>query len=941
MKNISKILAVLPILAASSAFAESYVYMQTASSGHTAYNNGSYYKASDVLGADGKIDTSLIPNVGRAGIAKPTINDDVFFGTYVGSASGGPTLVNKNSEIVYTMAEMLHNANSPVTAKTLTFGFNYADNFRSPNTGVSYKFQTDDAGTATEANNSITVADTLSVLGGKTVNFYGQSNLTETGKFRNYSLVDLGRVYLETTDTTSGNAKAQLSFGDYIKETRIGVNQMGETYESNGLVSELKSGTVLTLGGTKYDNHTGIYLGDANNAGTINVNGGTFYNVGTIENSGTLSIRNNAVVKNATVNGGSFRMEGGSLDGTINLTNASFSTKNGFAANFGDNTVVNATVKDGFWVNFNATAGSAPKYDGTRTQDVVMGGVYNLKGSGEYLTYSDDKVIQQVYIAGKTLKINELNLLGNFACNGGVDLNMTVIASNGIDINKMTIAGSDSTAVAAAKNQMGRITSNGNINIGTLEFRGGADADNKLGKIEFRIFNNNSDANQTTINDLKFTGYSSDGNWLSLFGTRNLTANNVFAEKTFYVNQEHNSGNASFYPGTVAKFGNITVNQTNYTTDFSRFILKQIDVSGTVSLKNVAANKMLNVEFGTYVNTNIENLVVGGSDSLGTMCAIFSGSNYPTGATTREDLRTTDNFGTVTVNQKGTVYFGGRQNNSEEFSTIIKSATVNDGTMFFGKDTKAGETFAAKIGTLAGTSGQVGMYDTPTQNADKRTLNLTLGTDTAGTSVFYGRVHDTMHANDYINIVKNGANTQILAAQNNSIKGTITVNEGMLGYASSNKVESVTVNGGEFASWNNSSMSDLSIGTLNMNGGKLHFDFNIATNSALSLAKNSDLIGSILSSDFTFANIVADTSYILFSFEDGSMNSYLQAIVDSEDNGKYKYIDKASGQYYFAKFAAEDGTGEFSVMFSVPEPSTWAAIFGALALAFAIYRRRK
>ena len=41
MKNISKILAVLPILAASSAFAESYVYMQTASSGHTAYNNGS------------------------------------------------------------------------------------------------------------------------------------------------------------------------------------------------------------------------------------------------------------------------------------------------------------------------------------------------------------------------------------------------------------------------------------------------------------------------------------------------------------------------------------------------------------------------------------------------------------------------------------------------------------------------------------------------------------------------------------------------------------------------------------------------------------------------------------------------------------------------------------------------------------------------------------
>ena len=940
MKNISKILAVLPILAASSAFAESYVYMQTASSGHTAYNNGSWYKASDVLGADGKIDTSLIPNVGRAGIAKPTINDDVFFGSYVGSASGESTLVNKNGETVYTMTNMLHNANSPVTAKNLTFNFDYSQTFRGT-TPSDYKFQTPDDGTTTETNNSITVADTLSVLGGKTVNFFGQSNLTETGRFRNYKLIDLGRVYLETTDTTSESAKAQLTIGNYVEETRIGVNQMGETYESNGLVSELKSGTVLTLGGTKYDNHTGIYLGDANNAGTINVNGGTFYNVGTIENSGTLSIRNNAVIKSATVNGGSFRMEGGSLDGTINLTNASFSTKTGFAANFGDNTVVNATVKDGFWVNFNATAGSAPNYDGNRSQDVVMGGVYNLKGSGEYLTYSDNKVIQQVYIAGKTLKINELNLLGNFACNDGVDLNMTVIASKGIDINKMTIAGSDSTAVDAAKNQMGRIVSDGNINIGSLEFRGGADADNKLGKIEFRIFNNNSDANQTTINDLKFTGYSSNGNWLSLFSTRNLTANNVFAEKTFFVNQEHDSGNASYYPGTVAKFGNITVNQTNYVADNSRFNLKQIDVSGTVSLKNVAGSKMLYVDFYTYVNTNVENLIVGGEDSLGAMCARFYGRDYLTGKTTSEDLRTTDNFGTVTVNQKGMVYFGGRQNNGEEFSTTIKSATVNGGTMFFGQDTKAGETFAAKIGTLAGASGQVGMYDSSAQNADKRTLNLTLGTDTAGTSVFYGRVHDTMHANDYINIVKNGANRQILAAQNNSIKGTITVNEGTLGFASNSKVASVDLNGGEFASWNASSAGDLSIGTLNMNGGKLHFDFNTSMNSALSFAQSSDIIGEILEGDFTFANIATDTSYILFSFEDGAINSYLQALIDSEDNGKYEYIDKTTGQTYMAKFASEAESGEFSVMFSVPEPATWAAIFGALALAFAIYRRRK
>lgn len=42
---------------------------------------------------------------------------------------------------------------------------------------------------------------------------------------------------------------------------------------------------------------------------------------------------------------------------------------------------------------------------------------------------------------------------------------------------------------------------------------------------------------------------------------------------------------------------------------------------------------------------------------------------------------------------------------------------------------------------------------------------------------------------------------------------------------------------------------------------------------------------------------------------------------------------------YKVTFGGDDNA--FTATFEVPEPSTWAAIFGALALAFAIYRRRK
>ena len=108
---------------------------------------------------------------------------------------------------------------------------------------------------------------------------------------------------------------------------------------------------------------------------------------------------------------------------------------------------------------------------------------------------------------------------------------------------------------------------------------------------------------------------------------------------------------------------------------------------------------------------------------------------------------------------------------------------------------------------------------------------------------------------------------------------------------------------------------------------------------------SSAILSSILASDFAFANAtsIIGTTVDLFWFDGDDVSdigAQLQAIIDSDENGKYEFVDVKTGNTYYAEFSSEDPT-VFSVTLSVPEPSTWAAIFGALALAFAIYRRRK
>ncbi|MDY6068552.1 MAG: hypothetical protein SPI34_02350, partial [Opitutales bacterium] len=587
------------------------------------------------------------------------------------------------------------------------------------------------------------------------------------------------------------------------------------------------------------------------------------------ENIGQVRIGSNGSVKSLNVAGGTLTYGGAEVDGKITLDNVAFKTSStNTKLNFTANSSIDATTNQ-FWVNFAPTVGGNPAYDGVKTADVNMLGVYNLKGTGEYGDlYNNGRSIQQVLIAGNNIAINEINFLGNFnMTKATIDYGNMISANSSLNINKLSISSGSYTVGT----QYLLLRSVGELNIGTIDFVGAADAADAVNSANYiRIFNWFKGVT-AKIDNINVTGYSKAGDTIGFHSTTSLEIGNLNIERTFKIDQQQDP-NVNYYQGTEATIGNINSNLVS-NSGTSAWNLRKLTVTGDAAFSNATSSQHY-TQIILFKNADFQGtLTVGGESDTATTFLQFESRTYKKDSSTGEivDERAAHTFNNVVVNQRGTVYFGGVRADDNGFDTTVNSLT-SKGNVRFGCGTSVDT--IAKIGTLNGTSGTLGAY-----GEKGRALTLVLGNDVAGTSVYYGTIFDSTHENDVVSIVKNGANRQILAGASNTIKGTITVNEGMLGFASKSKVASVNLNGGEFASWNSSSMSDLSIGTLNMNGGKLLFDFNIATNSALSLAKNSDLIGSILSSDFTFANIVADTSYILFSFEDGSMNSYLQAIV--------------------------------------------------------------
>ena len=108
--------------------------------------------------------------------------------------------------------------------------------------------------------------------------------------------------------------------------------------------------------------------------------------------------------------------------------------------------------------------------------------------------------------------------------------------------------------------------------------------------------------------------------------------------------------------------------------------------------------------------------------------------------------------------------------------------------------------------------------------------------------------------------------------------------------------------------------------------------FNVNSNSGLVFEDGSTLTVNIVD------NIITSDAYTfaVISFEDDSRIAGLNNFVKDETLFLTVNGEKFNGAWGYAIKG-----NELSISINVPEPATYAAIFGALALAFAAYRRRK
>lgn len=197
-----------------------------------------------------------------------------------------------------------------------------------------------------------------------------------------------------------------------------------------------------------------------------------------------------------------------------------------------------------------------------------------------------------------------------------------------------------------------------------------------------------------------------------------------------------------------------------------------------------------------------------------------------------------------------------------------------------------------------------------------------------GNYEFGGNTSDNKVANEgaKLSIVMSGSGTQILSGQNEH-SGDTVVNNGKLLMATINANSKLVVQGGKFGATGDSA---LTVNNAEWSSGGFVFDLG-SENFTLNIGTLSGDFDATLISEFEFANI-GNGEFLLISL--ANENEALAAF-----DGKTASYD-IGGETFDAVFKAT-GT-ELSVSFpGVPEPATCAAVFGALALALAAYKRRK
>ena len=879
----------------------------------------------------------------------PTSEDNVIFDSYDPVSEDGGTQVSNR----------MHTQNFEFNVSSILFDFDSTKG--SPSSDIFHVVAVRNTG------NNFTVTGGVTVKGDKDIVFASE-NANEPAN-HGWKSIDLGYISVENSRALKfENCCANIKLNAVYNESKGQWESIGDLF-----TNDIAEGSAIVFQGKGFESSgqkLKAAMGSTNNYGTINIwantefigAGDNFNNYGTI-----VVVQNNQYAGNQELSGVINNKAGGTIaiDNNTgdNIINAVINNEGTIVSNVNAGKMVftnGAKINNnGGYINLNAAGidfqeGSS-LYSKTSSRVVFDAKTnaahfsdFEVYGSGEKNT-TIDKGVSYVGISGKNVSFDNLTIGGGFSRYSkdietptakAVDHMFYVSDAGAFSAKNITIL----TNLVSSENEANGITENyaqirsngGPATIENLTFMGGESADAKTYRVaEFRINTGKKDYGDgyaLTIDKINVLGYAKQSHYLSTFSTVSAKIGTLNIEDGISV-CDNGIGDEGF-TGTNLLVEKVTGNVR--TTNSSEVAGHQGVTVNDISLTNAmdsARQIYFNVRGTKSVEIDTVNAVVRNSLGNGGDIYAWTEENTKVGDAGAVHIRNVklDTNSRLHIGSVGTSELNGYTG----YSHLDNVDLGNGGMLEFAfKDRGTSDAIlqkTANIGNLNG-YGKIGLDG----NADWITYTVNLN----GSGKYTGEIADsTNKAALVMNIVKNGSGTQILSG-NNTYKGTTNVNEGTLLMNRTDGKSTIYVRNG--ATFGAAGQGVSASYIVKDSGGSLLFDFSMGDVS-LNLLDGSRLKGEILSTDFIFSNIagILNKETLLFSFanEESITNASLREILDS--GLTYTYIDNATGQKYTANFTEGDADGSMYVTFEVPEPATWAAIFGALALALAIYRRRK
>lgn len=438
---------------------------------------------------------------------------------------------------------------------------------------------------------------------------------------------------------------------------------------------------------------------------------------------------------------------------------------------------------------------------------------------------------------------------------------------------------------------------------------------------------------------------------------------------TFKANSVVNETGNCDTNGSVLKlqFGTVTFDNVN------------VESNTTTSKRQVYGNVYVNnPKSASFKNSTFKNNVAGNTDTYNAMGGVITG--YEIGKTSIENSDFIGNKAISSSWVRGAAVFARSSDNSAVLNIVNSNFTGNASIQ------KTNDMTTSLLAWGAGGAVYVGNAYSATI-ADSTFTNNYLSMEEGPSSTIFdttsggGAIHNyngTLTISASKNITNKGNYTEIAGVKNDAFGGflfmcdgttnfaiaqnvTMTIGDGTVGYDSIAGDASSTINKTGAGSLVVNGSMEYFKGMLNVNEGSMVVnsvlgasDIVIASGATLTLGDDTDIIlygcsitvedGATLelgSNSTITVNLEEDFtgSTNLFNVADGAtltQDGESVTLANLQENMTVTYNGQTLDN---SQWSFDTETGELKA--AVPEPSTYAAIFGAIALGFVAYRRRK